>query len=82
MSQQLQSVMQAALKLSSQDRAALAEELLRSLDDPGVSAAEQADIDDAWDKEIGRRIADVKSGRVQLVDGEDFRRRLRTGQRP
>lgn len=32
---------------------------------------EQADIDEAWDDVIDRRVAEVASGEARLVDGRD-----------
>ena len=49
-----------ALKLSSGERAAFAQVLLASLD-------EDPDIEDAWAAETKRRIADIKSGAVQVI---------------
>lgn len=42
-----------------------------------VSNAEQSGIDAAWDEEIDRRIDDIMSGQVELVDGEETRRMAR-----
>ena len=55
-----------AKALSAEDRARLAEELLDSLHG-------QADFDAeaAWDREIGRRVAEIESGTVKLVPAED-----------
>lgn len=82
MSSRLQNVLDAALDLSTEERASLAEELLRSLDGPLPTPAEQAEIDAAWEAEIRRRMADVKAGRTQLLDGEEVMRKLRAGERP
>ena len=49
-----------ALKLTSGERAALAQLLLASLD-------EDSEVDEAWAAEIERRIADVESGTVQVI---------------
>lgn len=49
-----------ALKLTSSERAAFAQLLLESLD-------VDAEIDDAWAAEVGRRIAEYESGAVQGV---------------
>ena len=55
-----------ARSLSPEDRARLAEELLASLDD-----AQDAGADAAWEKEIGRRVEEIKSGRARLIPAED-----------
>ena len=49
-----------ALKLTLGERAAFAQLLLASLD-------EDAEIEEAWAAEVERRIADVESGRVQVL---------------
>ncbi|MBK7954412.1 MAG: addiction module protein [Candidatus Accumulibacter sp.] len=49
-----------ALKLTLGERAAFAQLLLASLD-------EDAEIEEAWAAEVERRIADVESGRVQVI---------------
>ncbi|MFT4217942.1 MAG: addiction module protein [Micropruina sp.] len=36
-----------------------------------VEDDEQAEIDAAWDEEIDRRVDDIVSGKVELVDGEE-----------
>lgn len=53
-----------ALKLPPEDRAALAQKLLASLE-------ENADIEEAWAVEVERRIAEVESGAVQLIPMEE-----------
>jgi putative addiction module component (TIGR02574 family) len=60
METQLEVLESEALKLSPGERAALAQRLLASLD-------EDAEIEDAWAAEVGRRIADVESGAVQVI---------------
>lgn len=42
-----------------------------------VDVAEQADIDAEWDEEIDRRVDEILSGKVELVDGEETRRLAR-----
>ena len=49
-----------ALKLTSGERAALAQVLLASLD-------EDAEIEEAWAVEVERRIADVENGTVRVI---------------
>ena len=53
---------QRARTLSSEDRARLADELLASLDDEFDPEAEAL-----WEKEIGRRVAEIRSGTAKLV---------------
>lgn len=59
-----------ALKLTSGERAALAQRLLASLE-------EDAEIDEAWAVEVERRIAEVESGAVQLIPIEEALARVR-----
>jgi len=61
----------AALALPPEDRAKLAQELLRSLDEPG-----EAGIETAWLTEISRRASEVADGSVQAVDWEVARERI------
>jgi putative addiction module component (TIGR02574 family) len=64
MHQSLEAVQAAALELSDEDRAELAQRLLASLDrDPEVVAA--------WDHEIKRRIAEVEAGLVVTIPAEE-----------
>ena len=42
-----------------------------------ISESEQADVDEAWDKELHSRINDILSGKVELVDGEESFRLIR-----
>jgi putative addiction module component (TIGR02574 family) len=60
------------LKLSDPDRAELAQQLVASLDgtpDPGV--------EEAWDAEILRRLAEIDAGTAKLIDRAEFSRRMR-----
>lgn len=60
METQLEALEAEALKLTSAERAALAQFLLASLDEDG-------DIEQAWAVEVERRIAEVESGAVQVI---------------
>ena len=55
--------------LSETDRAELADYLLASLDS-------EADVAAAWRDELGRRMADIRSGKETGVPAEDVLRRL------
>jgi putative addiction module component (TIGR02574 family) len=59
-SSQLEEVEAEALKLTPEERAHLADRLLASL-------SEDAEIEEDWAIEVERRVADVESGRAQLV---------------
>lgn len=69
----LEKIRTEALRLSEAERAELAHNLVSSLDGPADS-----DVEDAWDAEILRRLAEIDSGTAKLIDREEFRRRLRT----
>ncbi len=60
MGNQLEFLEAEALKLTTGERAALAQTLLASLD-------EDADIEEAWALETDRRIAEIESGAVQAI---------------
>lgn len=60
------------LTLPEAERAELAHELVKSLDAPA-----DADVADACDKEILRRLAEIDSGTAKLIDRDEFRRRMR-----
>ena len=54
--------------LSESERAALARELIMSLDGPRDNS-----VDQAWNDEIVRRVSKVKSGKATLLSREEFR---------
>lgn len=64
-------LLQDALKLSPKDRGALACQLLDSLDEGADDGAEEA-----WDREIAKRVAELNAGSVKLVPWSEVRRRL------
>ncbi len=68
----LENVRTQALSLSEAERAELAHNLVASLDG-------RADPDAAttWDAEILRRLAEIDAGTANLIDREEFRRRMR-----
>ena len=72
MSNALSELKQKAAQLTEVERAELALELIESLDDKV-----DADADEAWRVEIERRIADVESGKVQLIPGDQVFARIR-----
>ena len=67
-------LMKAALELPGPARARFASALLESLDD---AADEPEAVRQAWKTEIARRIEEIQSGKVQLVDGRATLKRLR-----
>jgi putative addiction module component (TIGR02574 family) len=58
--------------LSESERAALARELIMSLDGPRDDSVEQA-----WNDEIVRRVSKVKSGRATLLSRKEVRSKMR-----
>ena len=66
-------VLREALTLPAEERAALIESLIASLDDASDDGAEHA-----WNEEIDRRIREIESGDVPLIPLEAARRRLRS----
>ncbi|MBW3539327.1 MAG: addiction module protein [Planctomycetes bacterium] len=65
-----------ALRLPFSDRAELAERLLRSLAPPGEEVPE-AEADQAWSEVARQRSDDVHEGRVEPIDWEVARQKLR-----
>ncbi len=80
----IDSLMAQALTLPPEQRAALAHDLLLSLDP--VDVAEQAEISEEWAREIERRLEARRAGDVELLDWresvERLRRELRERQTP
>ena len=61
-----------ALTLSEPERAELAHALVTSLD-----GAADSDTQDAWDREIVRRLGEIDAGTAKLIDRDEFKRRMR-----
>ena len=61
-----------ALMLPEAERAELAHALVKSLDAPT-----DADVTEAWDKEILRRLSEIDAGTATLIDRDEFLRRMR-----
>jgi putative addiction module component (TIGR02574 family) len=66
-------VLREALALPSEERAALVESLIASLDDAADDGVEQA-----WNEEIDHRIQQIDRGDISLIPLEAARRRLRS----
>lgn len=62
------------LALAEAERAELARELLISLDEP-----RDCGVEDAWDREILRRISEVETGQSNLLSRTELRARLEAG---
>jgi len=71
MSQEVSELLQKALALPPEARAALAGSLLESLDDTVDPSAEEA-----WSQEIARRIEELDSGKVKPMPWADARRQI------
>ena len=71
MSTDVESLYQAALKLPGDERFHLASRLLQS-----VEAERDPDYEEAWSKEIARRIEEVENGSVETVSWEQVKRMI------
>ena len=60
------------MALTEGERAELAHDLVASLDEPRDTG-----VEDAWDREILRRISLIDSGQAKLIDREEFRQKMR-----
>lgn len=68
----LQRLRSEILALSEAERAELAHDLIQSLDAPRDNG-----VEDAWDREVLRRIGEIDANQVELLDRDEFRRRIR-----
>ena len=64
---------EAALSLPADERAALAEKLLLSLDEPS-----ETELERTWVSEAVRRARELDRGDVQAIPAEDVRRKARS----
>jgi len=60
-----------ALTLTDQERAELAHDLVLSLDAP-----EDDGVEEAWERELIRRIKQIDSGQAKLLDRTEFKQRM------
>ncbi len=72
MTQKAQVLLEEALKLSANERAEVAEQLIASLDDAPDTGVEQA-----WQEEVQRRLGQIERGEVNTIPWEEVQRRLR-----
>ena len=70
MSPEVSDLLKRALSLPVDERAALANTLLDSLDQPEDS------VEQAWDKEVARRMKDLEAGRAITVSWEELHQKL------
>jgi putative addiction module component (TIGR02574 family) len=71
MTQQALDLLQKALTLPEEDRTALVRSLIESLEE-----VRDEDVERAWDEEIGKRIAELDSGKAKTVSWEEVRQRI------
>jgi putative addiction module component (TIGR02574 family) len=69
---QVSQLLEKALTLSTEEREALIDRLVASLDE---EPAEQG-VEAAWDEEIESRISDIRSGRVKTIPEEQVLREI------
>jgi putative addiction module component (TIGR02574 family) len=72
MSRTFEEVRDYAMELTVEERSWLAEDLWDS-----ARTAEEREIDEAWGKEIDRRVAEVDAGTATLIPADDVIRELR-----
>lgn len=70
MSPELPDLLKRALALPTDERAALANSLLDSLESQDES------VQEAWDKEVARRMKDLEAGRAVTVPWKELHRQL------
>jgi putative addiction module component (TIGR02574 family) len=70
MSPEVSDLLKRALALPIDERAALANTLLDSLETTNQS------VEEAWDEEVSRRMADLKAGRAVIILWEQLHREL------
>lgn len=74
MTEETAALLRDVLALDADQRAVVANALLKSLH----GSEEASDLDDAWRAEVERRLDDVRSDAVELVDTDEHYSRLRT----
>jgi putative addiction module component (TIGR02574 family) len=72
MTPQVSEVLEKALTLSTHERGLIIDRLIESLDE---GPAEEG-VEAAWADEIKRRVDEIRSGKVEMIPGEEVRRRL------
>ncbi len=65
-----------ALELSAEERAALAERLIRSLDER--TDENPSEVERAWEEEVRRRLAEVEAGTAELIPAAQVLAEVRT----
>ena len=70
LSPQAAELIEKALALSAQDRGLIIGRLMESLDE----APAEEGVEAAWSEEIRRRVEEIKSGRAEMIPGEEMDR--------
>jgi putative addiction module component (TIGR02574 family) len=73
----LGTVLEQALQLSDDERGELIARLLGSFEPTDGDEVDGAAWGEAWSAEIERRLAEVRDGTAELVDGDEARARIR-----
>jgi putative addiction module component (TIGR02574 family) len=77
MSPEVSDLLKRALALPAEERAALANTLLDTLERPeSIAPPDTRSVEEAWDAEVARRIADLNAGRAVTVPWEQLHREL------
>lgn len=71
----LEKVAKEALSLSATDRAALTQILIQALD--SESPENPAQVEEAWQAEVERRVEEITSGRIKTIPAEEVFAKLR-----
>jgi len=74
MAPELAALIEAGRELAPEDRYELVHQMLVSVDEPDD---DQQAADGAWNAELRKRIEEIESGAVELLDGEETMRLLR-----
>ena len=69
---QASEVLEKALSLSTEERGFLIDRLIQSLD----GGPPEEGVEEAWGEEVKRRVDDIRSGKAEMVSGDEVRRRL------
>ncbi|MEX0730174.1 MAG: addiction module protein [Aquisalimonadaceae bacterium] len=69
---ELENILDQAKALSEHDRARLAHDLVATLD-----GQPDSDVATAWDREVERRLAEIKNGIAKTISREELTQRLR-----
>jgi putative addiction module component (TIGR02574 family) len=73
MTPEVSRILEQALALSAQERGLVIDRLIESLDDEPVEEG----VEEAWASEIKNRVEDIRSGKVEMIPGEEVLRRLK-----